>query len=79
MKNVKPIRVKLERGQVFKFSGQLSTVVFRCASGRAWITAVNDLEDHILGAGGTIELKSTKAIVIEGLADHLELEISQCA
>jgi hypothetical protein len=79
MKNVKPFRVELERGQVFKFVGQSSKVVFKCSSGRAWITSVNDLADHILMAGGEIELPATKAIVIEGLADRLELEISQCA
>lgn len=58
-----PVTVTLERGQLMAW-GHPSGARLRVVSGSAWVTQSNDMEDHFLQRGETLQLRRGPPVLI---------------
>lgn len=79
MNMIKQSHLILERGQVVKLEAGSEAVSLACSGGSAWVTASKDPQDYVLCSGERLELPAGSAIVIEGLAGRLEIDVKRCA
>ena len=48
-------------------------------SGRAWITRRGDLDDHVLSAGQTVELRAHEQVVVEPWEGGTQVRLAWCS
>ncbi|MGC4031322.1 MAG: DUF2917 domain-containing protein [Tepidisphaeraceae bacterium] len=64
-------RFAVAHGKTKAFDGVRGRTVFRCESGRVWLTQAGDNRDTVLERGQRFTCDKTGRVVVEGLADSV--------